>query len=253
MDKINLGQWEVFVNEIQNYLKMDNISNFQNWAVIKNTMIAGVDLIEYEELIKSKFWNFWFDNLSESVLKPNSFYLFPASSTNNVHHAYSLNVMMEYLDQTLNQFNTIIEFGGGYGNMARLFRKCGHKDDYIIYDIPELLEIQKYYLTENSIDDISFKQGFDCVDDIKGNSLFLGLWSITETPIDERKIMLENLGFFKCKNIFLAMGDNFYGEDNIKWLYDEIVPRLNELGYSHNLKKIKHGNGMYYFIAKLSV
>lgn len=252
MSEINLGQWESFIQQIRRHLDSDDINNFQNWDIIKNTMIAGVDSIEFFELQHSKYWDLWKGKLNETSMKPNTFNSFPESSTNNMHHAYSLDVMMNYIDSTLSRLGTVVEFGGGYGNMARLFKHCGHSGDYYIYDIPELLRIQKHYLDANGIGDITLKSGLDTIDSINGNSLFIGLWSISETPVNERKRMLENLGFFKCKNIFIAMGDKFYNEDNIKWLYDEIVPILNELGYSHVLQTIKHGNGMYYFMAKIS-
>jgi hypothetical protein len=251
MEKINLGLWESFTAQIRTHLETDNINNFHNWDILRNTMIAGVDLVEFEYLTKSKYWDIWAKKLDETVLKPNTYNNFPSSSTNNMHHAYSLEVMMEYLEFKLDEFDTVVEFGGGYGNTVRLFKRWEHKGEYYIYDINELLTIQKHYLTENGVNDINYLEGHDKVENVNGNSLFLGLWSISETPTSERNRMLDNLGFFKCKNIFIAMGDNFYDEDNIKWLYDDIVPTLNELGYSHNLKKIAHGSGMYYFMAKL--
>lgn len=251
MNNINLGAWENFNNQIKNHLINDDINNFMSWPIINQTMIAGIDLVEFNELQNSKYWGKWSTKLNEDFLKPNRYHLFPNSSTNNMHHAYSLNVMMEYLNFELNEFDTVIEFGGGYGNTCRLFKKWGHNGQYKIYDIPELIKIQKHYLnTNNVLENVNFLENLDIVDKFDDNSLFLGLWSISETPIPERKKMLTNLKFFDCKNIFIAMGSSFFGEDNMKWIEEEIIPNLNKLGYEHKLHKIEHGNGMYYFMAK---
>jgi hypothetical protein len=251
MSNINLGTWENFTNQIKNHLENDDINNFMRWPIINRTMIAGIDLTEFNQLQESKYWDKWSSKLDETSLKPNSYSLFPSSSTNNMHHAYSLNVMMEYFNYELNQFDTVIEFGGGYGNTCRLFKKWEHIGQYNIYDIPELVKIQKNYLKKNNvIEGVNYLEGLDVMNDFDDNSLFLGLWSISETPIYERDKMLTNLKFYNCKNIFIAMGGSFYDENNLKWINEEIIPKLDSLGYEYKLDEIKHINGMYYFMSK---
>ena len=154
MNNINLGVWESFKNEIRHHLNTDNINNFINWQILRNTMIAGVDNIEFDYLSNSISWSIWEEKLNEDKLKPNSYHRFPNSSTNNVHHAYSLQRLMDYSGLKLNEFGTIIEFGGGYGNTSRLFKKWGHNNDYYIYDIEELTIIQNHYLNTNEILDV---------------------------------------------------------------------------------------------------
>lgn len=246
----NLGVWEAFRDTIKNHLANDNINNFHNWHVLQSTMIAGVDEIEYQTLNESPYWSIWGQHLSESILKPNSYYNFPSSSTNNMHHAYSLDVMMRHLNIPLNEFGTIIEFGGGYGNTCRLIKRWGHNKDFYIYDIPELIIIQKHYLSSNGINDVQFKAELDTIPIPEGKSLFLALWSISEVPVPERAGMLQRLKFFECENIFIAMGGSFYSENNIEWLETSVYPRLKELGYTFDLHRIAHGQDMFYFVAK---
>lgn len=249
MSELNLGVWEGFTNQIKHHLQTDGVTRFMNWPIITNTMIAGVDLTEFEQLKGSKNWSLWETKLDETTLKPNSYPNFPSSSTNNMHHAYSLNVMMEHLDCDLSSFDTVVEFGGGYGNTCRLFKNWGESEFYI-YDIPELIEIQRYYLDANNVKGVKYLSGLDTVPNLVGNSLFLGLWSISETPVSERKTMLENLRFFECDNIFIAMGGSFFNENNLDWLNQEITPRLVALGYEFKLIRIEHGVDMFYFVAK---
>lgn len=254
MREINLGFWEEMKNGIQYHLKNDNIANFQNWREIQTTMIAGVDNIEYDYLLKCKNWDEWKNKLSENVLKPNSHAIFNQSSTNNLHHAYSLQRLMEESNYKLNEFDDIVEFGGGYGNVCRLFKTWGHQTQYYSYDIPELIEIQKYYLSKNNItNNVQFKTDYDVIDSVEGNSLFLAMWSVSEVPVSEREEILKNLRAFDCKTIFIAMGGMFQSEDNIAWLNQSIIPRLNSLEYEHKLINIKHGVDMFFFVAKRNI
>jgi hypothetical protein len=75
------------------------------------------------------------------------------------------------------------------------------------------------------------------------------MWSLSEVPVNERAQLLENLKFYECKNIFLAMGGVFQNENNMKWLDDIVLPKLESLNYTHKLIKINHGNDMFYFVA----
>jgi hypothetical protein len=249
MSAINLGFWEGMRNGIRGHLAHDDIRNFQNWSEIQQTMIAGIANVEYEYLIDNKRWNLWKDKISETKLKPNSHLICSESSTNNLHHAYSLQRLMEETGYILNEIDDVVEFGGGYGNVCRLFKIWGHNKKYYSYDIEELIQIQKYYLKENNINDVSFVKEHDVVDVVSGNSLFLGMWSISEVPVTERAVLLENLKFFECKNIFLAMGGMFQNENNIKWLNDTVIPRLELSEHKCKLIKIAHGIDMFYFIA----
>lgn len=245
---VNLGEWEGFTNKIKNHLATKDISTFMSWDVLINTMIAGVDEVEVDYI--RKHWDYWFDKISESSLQPNSHRVYPSSSSNNLHHAYSLQIMMDNLGVKLSEFSMVTEFGGGYGNTARLFRKCGFNGEFIIYDIPELCRIQDYYLKQNSISDITLLSGDDKLTFIKADSLFLGLWSISETPIDTRQFYVNNLKMLEHDNIFIAMGDFFYSENNMEWLNNIIIPELEIKGYDCRVIKIEHGQGMYYFAAK---
>lgn len=75
----------------------------------------------------------------------NSTYL---TSHNSVHHLYHL---IRFLNETkcnLEQMDTIIEWGGGYGNMAKIFKRLkATPSTYIIIDLPLMSCLQWLYLT----------------------------------------------------------------------------------------------------------
>lgn len=250
MKEIKLGAWEDFRQNIKNLIKEKDLSTFASWPILLGTMIAGVDDREVEYLKNSKNWEFWLKNLKEDAFKPNSHHIYSFTSTNNLHHAYSLQIMMENLEIELKDFSLITEFGGGYGNMARLFRKCEFKNELYIYDLPELLQIQKYYLDANKINDVNLISDGSLIKNIPKGALFIALWSITETPTETRDYYIDNLKIIEYDNIFFAFGDKFINEDNMTWLEQKLIPKLKENNFSYKTIKIPHGNGMYYFSAK---
>jgi hypothetical protein len=69
------------------------------------------------------------------------------TSHNSIHHLYHL---IRFLDKTkcnLDQINTIVEWGGGYGNMAKIFKRLKYTSlTYIIIDTPLFSSIQWLYL-----------------------------------------------------------------------------------------------------------
>ena len=46
----------------------------------------------------------------------------------------------------LSSSGVIVEFGGGYGSMCRLLHKLGFSGQYFIYDLPEFVALQRYFL-----------------------------------------------------------------------------------------------------------
>lgn len=249
MENNNLGVWEDFTNRVKQLIESNDLSTFMTWDVLINTMIAGVDNVEIDYLTKSNHWDFWVKNLEETVLKPNSHPTHQFSSTNNLHHAYSLQVLVDKVGKELTSFNFVTEFGGGYGNMGRLFKKINKNVVYNIYDIPEFSTIQQYYLKENGVHDVVLLNNNDVINQVPEKSLFLALWSISETPVANRINYINNLKMFDYDTIFIAMGETFYNENNMDWLTNEIIPKLETLGFKCELIRIEHGNGMYYFLA----
>ena len=67
-------------------------------------------------------------------------------SHNNIHHLHHITLFEDYLNTSISNLNCIAEFGGGYGNMARLVRMMVPDVTYLIIDLPIFLLIQYAYL-----------------------------------------------------------------------------------------------------------
>ena len=104
----------------------------------------------------------------------------------------------------LKNFEYVIEFGGGYGNMAATFKKINPNVKFIIFDTLEVNLLQYYYLKRHGFN-INFNNykkinGINLINNIKilksklkkikkKNKLLIANWSISETPINFRKKM----------------------------------------------------------------
>lgn len=126
------------------------------------------------------------------------------------------------LHTRMDQFNSIIEIGGGYGDMSLLCRKLGFKGIYSIYDFPEMHKFQDYYLKSHGIDktwflddpsELKVDTNFDPVD------LVISTWALTEIPLELRNKLFERLK--GSKNWLLAYEKNIFDIDNYSWIDDK--------------------------------
>ena len=160
-----------------------------------------------------------------SVGFPARYIFYPFSSGNLIHHAYSLCHYLETSGNNVNNFDTIFEFGGGYGGFERVCRNFGFNGDYVIYDLEEMSLLQEYYL--NSLDEdraleerVSRKtkliSGSTNLPDISNqNVLFVALWSLSESPIEVRK-SVENI-MSNSNGVLIGMQDSFSSINNIDY------------------------------------
>jgi hypothetical protein len=128
-----------------------------------------------------------------------------------IHYAYHIDIFQKKYNKDIKNFDSIIEFGGGYGGMCRLLRKMGFKGKYIIYDLPELNLLQKYYLTkEDCMDNTVITNNFDIFNE--NFELLIATWSLSETPLEIRDKVIKS-----AKNYIMASQPSYAGNDNTKY------------------------------------
>jgi hypothetical protein len=74
----------------------------------------------------------------------NSTYL---TSHNSIHHLYHLLRFAERTQAELEQLATVVEWGGGYGNQAKIFRRLAGSVTYVVIDTPLFCCLQWLYLS----------------------------------------------------------------------------------------------------------
>jgi putative sugar O-methyltransferase len=216
----------------------DDPRRFLNWEVIKNTMFfSNTPYITpaFESLRASNRWQSrWRAATLESKIGlPMKFPDYPQSSGNLIHQAYNLNEFEEHSGKLIEEFKTIVEFGGGYGSTCRLAHKLGFSGRYFIFDLPELSALQRFYLKLNGIRVLEegshepAQEGVVCLsslDELAANlnqrpiDLFIANWSLSETPLELRTQVLPLVA--NARAFLFGYQDSFGGVDNKKFFAD---------------------------------
>jgi hypothetical protein len=121
----------------------------------------------------------------------------------------------------LSELDTIVELGGGIGDMADIVYKLGFKGKYIIYDFNEVGQIQKWYHDKLGYTNIVHTSD---VNDLVDADLMIGMWSFTEMPLDLRAELMERIG--GTKNWLIAYSNEIFGIDNAKYIHEDFIPRF---------------------------
>ena len=117
--------------------------------------------------------------------------------------------------------DTIVEWGGGYGNMARIIRRMNPSITYIIVDLPELLSLQYVYLGSlegadiiniiTSVKDVVVAGKINLISSellLAGQfqlncHAFISTWALTECP-EYIQQFVSDKSFFSAKDVFIA-------------------------------------------------
>ena len=146
------------------------------------------------------------------------------TSANTAHHAYHLANYRQATGKIFWEVDGIIEWGGGYGNMARITRKMNPNLTYTIIDLPELLALQYVYLyaTEGE-ESVNLMQSGESVALRKVNFLpstvvlsrqldltcdvFMSTWALTESPYNAQEYIASS-NFLNAESVLLGYDRN---------------------------------------------
>jgi len=174
--------------------------------------------------------------------------LFASSSNNIIHHAYSLLQLQLSTNSRIDALSTIVEFGGGYGSLARLIFRLGFRGTYIIFDLPEFAALQKFYLSSLDLPNHGTIHWTDSIDEVLSLApqpdLFVALWSLSETPLALRQLMSPTV--LKSRRHLIAYQDRFSGIDNPAY-FQELAASISPASV-HDFA-LPHLPGNRYFIA----
>ena len=230
--------------------------NFLQWEVVQKTMFHECKQTELEFLKKQTNWNILQRALVEdSAGNPRRFTNMPESSGNLIHHLYSVvQFLNTFPDTSLQSMSSAVEFGGGYGSMARLFYKLGFNGRYSIFDVPEFSALQEYFLSSLNLSVPIFRkptkeQGIVILSDIEDFKkqcaldvvdLFIATWSISESPLELRTVILDAVQ--KSKYSLLAYQAQFQDINNT----DYFKKYIKISGCDWKELPITHLPGQYY-------
>jgi hypothetical protein len=204
---------------LREHLATGDRATFLRWPLIVSTMFYPLVPAELDYLKNHPEWTF-----IRSLLKdPGVGGAEPVDASlgtngNIVHHVYHIFRFEAALGRRLSGEGSILEVGGGYGNFCRLAFRRGFAGTYRIFDLPEFLELQRWYLGRTLPGgDVGFLTALpdEPVD------VLVGLWSISELPFALR----DRIKALRPKYFLVAYQREFYGLDNVgyfaRWMADD--------------------------------
>lgn len=252
--------WRNIRSILRQHILHDDPENFCNWEMIRYSMFFEPDIVELHFLQTSEDWHQWKTAIRESKAgNPRPYPAYNESSGNLIHHAYHLAQLIKATKCPVRNIPQVIEFGGGYGSMCRLFYQLGFKGRYIIYDLPELSALQEYYLKSIGIPTTIKNEPTndrDCVvllsdlyqlleqiQDYVDNYIFIATWSISETPLDFRNHIFNLVPH--ATYYLIGYAEQFEGIDNHKF-FDNFASSKSDFKWKHT--EIEHLKGHRYLI-----
>ena len=137
----------IFSKTVDSLIKEKKLDNFLRQGFIQKMFFVHnrlYNVIFLREILSSKS-NFFIKLLEEnSIGNPVPFFLYKKSSGNRIRHLFLLKKIFDYGQIT--DVDAVIEIGGGYGCMAKIFQEINPNVDYTIFDLPEVNLLQYYYL-----------------------------------------------------------------------------------------------------------
>lgn len=170
----NQDHWDIFDEIFYEKIKnMNNLFNFRNNG-LSNMLETGLPSQErFQILNENKQYNIQYNNdekediierinqlkmlLGEDINKyifnnhigNPRFFLYENKILNfdDLYHIYAIWQLDRYILENKSKTNIVVEIGGGYGNFANKFKCLRKSSKYVIIDLPEVLLLQHYYLS----------------------------------------------------------------------------------------------------------
>ncbi len=241
---------------------------FLTWDVVTGSMFVGnrpfIDN-ELGYLMSRPDWKqVWQDILEEDFAgDPKPCKGYRQSSGNRIHQSYHLARFEQETGLSINRFPLIVELGGGYGSLCRLIHKLGFKGQYIIFDLPEFVALQKFYLGSLAMpliearDVVSGRRGILCTSDLSvlGSvtpqeaqaGLFIATWSLSETDPAFRDQITTLPAVDSASAYLIAYQSNFEGVDNGRF-FDAWRAKKPGICWVHS--EISHMPGNFYLFGR---
>lgn len=219
--------WGSYRRSIRDHAKNDEIAEFLRWGTIQATMFVGNEPFVHQEYAALRLHDIrrWDIAIREDLFgKPDRLPWMIYTSGNMVHQAYHLMQWERVTGVEVGSLNRIVEFGGGYGAMAWIVNRLGFKGEYVIYDIPEMSILQRYYLSNVGIpvtlhvtDGVEFPTPPEA-------DLLISCHALGEAPDDLRKAFLEH----PFKSYLIASQAAWDGND-LNSYFDELATNRYDL------------------------
>ena len=244
-----LSTHDSFSKRILELVLKKKLNSFLRESFIQKVFFVHNRLYIFFLLIKILLYKKKFKYLlkEDHIGDPVRYFLYPQSSGNRIREVFHLMELEKFIQFSLKNINEVFEFGGGYGNMARIFKKINNRVTYTIFDTKEVNLIQYYYLNMLNLKtnwNLIKKKQINIINRIdkinsgtSKNKLFIANWSLSETPTDIRDKIIKK--FSKFNFFLISFQSSFEDIDNYNY-FSKLSKNLTE-----------NNNNMIYKIKKI--
>jgi hypothetical protein len=229
--------WEFWRWDLRQKVASNDPTDFLNWPTVVGTMFVGnAPYIDYEANNIAEDHDM--GDLEETKIGHPAIYSYFGLKTsgNMIHQAYHLSQWEKKTLWRLDDLDTIIEIGGGYGTMALIVHRLGFRGRYIIYDLSEFSLLQQYYLSNVGVDNVEFRTTIE--KPIEAD-LLIGLYSLNEMSLSSRQVIID---LCPAQSYLIAYGASWGGIDNMVWA----ATLMKRNGYNWHNWNIEHLPNCWY-------
>ena len=226
--------WQGVCGDLHRLAAANDPRYFMRWPPIAATMVHGAvaeTVRTWWALRHTPEWSrIWRPALRHPRFgHPPPFAPMPSTNAMAIEHASHLYRFQRAAGTSLLDSDCIIEFGGGFGSMCRLVRALGFQGRYIIFDLPPIAALQRYYLGLHGIGaGASGAEPVWLCDDLDrilesigsreaGKVSLISTWALSEMPMTVRDRIEIFFGQEVCAKALLAYQPTFEGIDNDAW------------------------------------
>jgi hypothetical protein len=223
--------WRGICGDLHRLVAEDDMRFFMRWPALRATMVHGAVAGTFRQwwaLRRSSSWRaVWRPALRHPQYgHPPPFPPMLSTNAMAIEHASHLFRFEKAIGAPVQDGGCIIEFGGGFGSMCRLVRALGFRGTYIIFDLPPILALQRYYLGLHGIQaDQSKMAGVQLCSDIDpimswidraqpAHISMISTWALSEMPLKVRESVASFFDLAACNKALLAYQPAFEGNDN---------------------------------------
>lgn len=223
---------------------------WQNRAVFCNMIRSGFEKEQKFELCYLK--SCLSDSVKQLVMsyKDTDFNGMPfncqelSCSTNTLGHLFYAAKIMEKARSEAMKIETIVELGGGYGNLARILKSFNPEATIILIDLPEFLALQYLFLvsTMPSVKIIAHKSKIDsyekgCIHLVPVSQLssldiqadvFISTFALSESPHVVQKLTVDQK-FFNASLIYITGQLNGWNKQLNFEQHDFVINQVRKL------------------------
>jgi hypothetical protein len=269
-NKNKLKTHVIFNNYIKKLIIQKKFSNF-----LRENIIQKIFFVHNRVYILFMLFRIIFNKnklykkllLEDNIGNPVRYFLYPNSSGNRIREVFHLLNFQDFSKIALKKINIILEFGGGYGNMARLFYKINKNINYKIFDTFHVNLLQYYYLrmlkiplSFNGINNKNISLNYNILKynsfSKKDKKLFIANWSLSESPLKLRRIIMKKIVNFDY--VLISYQEKFENINNHLY-FSNIAKNFNHKKFVVRLFKIPFmnilrftNNNYYLFIKKIN-